>query len=170
MVAMTTTASEVGVGSKLIYNVPALIMSGGDPLFGQTALQRFGRVAIDYQRRTVTFIYREIPTPQTYAPGLSLVGLSGGWSSSTSSGRGSIQLTGVRVNPDRTMVGSVVFSGARCGDTGVFTGHFYDSAIVISMTVGQCGRIDATLRLSESGWVGTYQSQFPDAGVIEMAR
>lgn len=169
--AMTTVAREVGVGSATVYNVPAVIMSGGDPLLGQTVLQRFGSVTIDYQRRIVTFNYTGTPTPQTYPTELSLLGLSGRWSSSIHPlGSGLIQLTSVRVNPDRTMVGSVVFSGARCGNTGLFAGNFYDNAIVISMTVGRCGRIDVTLRLSENGWGGTYQSQFPDAGVIEMGR
>jgi hypothetical protein len=181
--AITTIASRVGVESKTIYNVPAIIMRGGDPLFGQSVLQRFGNnVTIDYERRIVIFNYRGRDTLQTSPLELSLLGLSGRYSSSLNPGKGQIQLVSVRVNPDRTMVGNIVLSTPNCGHYGQFSGHFYDSAIVVSMTALQdgpscpvgsgarVGRIDVTLRLSESGWVGTYQSQFPDAGVIEMTR
>ncbi len=180
--ATTTIASRVGVGSKTIYNVPAIITGGGDPLFGQTVLQRFGNVTIDYEKRIVIFNYRGRETLQTSPQEFSLLGLSGRYSSSLNPGKGQIQLVSVRVNPDRTMVGNIVLSTPICNHYGQFSGHFYDSAIVVSMPALQdgpgcpvgsgarVGRIDVTLRLSESGWVGTYQSQFPDAGVIEMTR
>ena len=151
----------------------------------KTALQRFGSVTIDYQKRIAIFNYRERPTLQTSPLQLSLLGLSGRYSSSLNRGNGQIQLVSVRVNPDRTMVGNVVLiPGPQyiCRYYGQFIGHFYDSAIVVSMPAVQdapscpvgsgarVGRIDVTLRLSENGWVGTYQSQAPDAGAIEMAR
>ena len=175
--AITTIANEVSVGSKIIHNVPAIIVSGGDALLGQTVLKRFGSVTIDYQRRIAAFNDKRISTPQTSSVELSLLGLSGRYSSSLNPGKGQIQLMNVRVNPDRTMVGNVVLSTPICSYYGQFSGHFYDSAIVVSMPVLQdgpgcpvgsgarVGRIDVTLLLSESGWVGTYQGRVPPSGV-----
>jgi hypothetical protein len=97
------------------------------------------------------------------------VGHYGSWSSTMHPGAGGqIQLADLRVSGDGGMVGRIFFSGSICGVWADFIGHAEGKSVMMSMTVGACGITQVAMQWQGTAWVGTYTSQYPDAGVVQM--
>jgi hypothetical protein len=97
------------------------------------------------------------------------IGLYGSWSSSQHPGvAGRIQLADLKISGDGVMVGRVFFTGSACADWANFTGRVSGNLAVFSMIEGSCGLTQVTLQWQGNAWVGTYTSQYPDAGFVQM--
>jgi hypothetical protein len=97
------------------------------------------------------------------------VGRYGSWSSTMHPGAGGhIQLADLQVSNDGSMVGRIFFSGSICGVWADFIGHADGTSVMMSMTVGSCGITRVAMQWQGTAWVGTYTSQYPDAGVVQM--
>jgi len=94
-----------------------------------------------------------------------------GWSSTAYPGAGGeIHLTEIAMIADGSMVGRILFSGSRCASWANFSGRVSGDSASLSMYVGQCGLTVATLKHVANGWVGSYRSQYPDSGVVQLAQ
>jgi hypothetical protein len=103
------------------------------------------------------------------SPAQSPIGLYGSWSSARFPGSGGeIQLTDIDVSADGVFVGRVFFTGSPCAVWANFSGRLYGDTATLSMVVGPCGLSEVTLQRQGAGWVGTYRSQYPDEGTVEM--
>jgi hypothetical protein len=97
------------------------------------------------------------------------IGLYGHWSSARfPGGGGDIKLTDIVVNANGEFVGRVFFTGTPCAVWANFTGRLYGDTAVLSMVVGNCGLDEVALQRQGPGWVGTYRSQYPDEGTVQM--
>jgi len=97
------------------------------------------------------------------------IGLYGHWSSARFPGSGGeIKLADIVVNGEGVFVGQVFFTGSPCAVWANFSGRIYGDTAMLSMTVGNCGLDEVTLHRRGPGWVGTYRSQYPDEGTVEM--
>jgi hypothetical protein len=185
------------IGQQVVNNVVASAAPvAGSPLLGQSFLSRLPPWAIDYRRHILVVnapvkarplqsapavaalppaSATPLPRPRTQSPTQMLqqspFGSYGRWSSTAYPGAGGeVQLTDIALIPDGTMVGRIFFSGSRCAAWANFSGRVDGEAVVLSMYVGQCGLTVATLRHVATGWAGTYRSQYPDAGVVQIAQ
>lgn len=103
------------------------------------------------------------------AQGPSPIGLYGHWASARFPGAGGqIKLAAIAVNADGAFAGRVFFTGSPCAVWGDFTGRIIGDTAMLSMTVGNCGLDEVILHRQGPGWVGTYRSQYPDEGTVEM--
>lgn len=81
---------------------------------------------------------------------------------------GEIRLIDARVEPSGSAIGQVIFSGSPCGTATTFLGRVDSNSVNLTMTIGRCGLTQVSLQRAGAGWVGSYTSQFPDAGTIQM--
>jgi len=178
---------KLGVGRHAINNVGASVAPvAGTPLLGQSFLSRLPPWAIDYSRGAlVLHALATAAQPNTPAIGSANLspptptassvanpfGRSGRWSSTAYPGAGGeIQLTDIAMIADGSMVGRILFSGSRCASWANFSGRVSGDSASLSMYVGQCGLTVATLKHVANGWVGSYRSQYPDSGVVQLAQ
>jgi hypothetical protein len=97
------------------------------------------------------------------------MGLYGTWTSTMHPGAGGqIKMTDLQVGTDGGMAGRIFFTGSSCALWAVFSGHVEGNSAEFSMNVGPCGVTEVMLQWQGSAWVGTYTSQYPDAGVVQM--
>jgi hypothetical protein len=97
------------------------------------------------------------------------IGLYGTWTSTVHPGAGGqIKLTDLQVAGDGSMVGRIFFTGSPCAIWANFSGRSYGNAAQFSMIVGPCGLTTVMLQWQGAAWIGSYTSQFPDAGMVQM--
>jgi hypothetical protein len=171
------------VGNHVINNVVANVASvQGDPLLGQSFLSKLLGWSIDNAQHalvlnepapaTVAGVGIPVrPAPPAPVPGAAQnpFGAFGQWSSTAHPGAGGlIRFADVTVSADGALAGRVVFTGSPCAVAALFSGRVYGETAVLSMYVGQCGLTQVTLQRSGLGWSGTYRSQNPDSGVVQI--
>ena len=106
-----------------------------------------------------------IPQSQAQAP----IGRYGTWSSSQYPGSGGqIQLTNIQIASDGTMQGRIFFTGSPCAQWADFGGRTYGNSAQFSMIVGPCGVTQVMLQWQGNAWIGSYISQYPDSGMVQM--
>ncbi len=111
------------------------------------------------------FSWAGMPQVRAQAP----IGRYGTWSSTQYPGAGGqIQLTDLQISNDGTMQGRVFFTGSPCAQWAVFTGRANGNSAQFSMNVGSCGVSQIQLQWQGNAWTGTYVSQYPDAGIVQM--
>jgi hypothetical protein len=99
------------------------------------------------------------------------IGLYGSWTSTQYPGSGgAIQVTDLTVSGDGALAGRMFFTGSPCAVWAVFSGRIYGDLASLAMNVGQCGPVEISLGRQGNQWVGTYQSAYPDTGVIRMVQ
>ena len=109
--------------------------------------------------------------PPVYIPPTPVASLPqyGSWSSSIYFRVGDVQLVNSRVDPNGSAIGQVVFRGSPCGTATMFLGTITTNSASLTMTIGRCGLTTVNLERATNGvWYGTYTSQFPDFGTIQM--
>jgi hypothetical protein len=93
----------------------------------------------------------------------------GRWSSSRYiMAGGEIRFIDWRIEPSGSVIGQVVFGGSSCGTATTFLGRVNADAAYLTMTMGQCGLTQVSLQRIGGVWSGTYVSQFPDTGTINL--
>ncbi len=177
---------KLKVGQHVINNVAASVAPvAGTPLLGQSFLSRLPPWAIDYSRAALVFnapsssaqpttpatLANPSPPIATPSPVGNPFGRYGRWSSTAYPGAGGeIQLTDIAMIPDGSVVGRILFSGSRCASWANFSGRVSADSASLSMYVGQCGLTVATLKHVANGWAGSYRSQYPDTGVVQIVQ
>lgn len=110
------------------------------------------------------FAWAGVPRAEAQAP----LGRYGTWSSNQYGSGGQIQLTNIQISSDGSMQGRIFFTGSPCALWADFSGRTYGNSAQFSMVVGPCGLTQVQLQWQGSAWVGTYISQFPDNGTVQM--